>query len=281
MKIETNGSVMNWAARAAFPVPLPPLAWETRDYHLKSVLRWGDWPVMFYRTNLFIHSKRVEALVKRTELFSLVMEHYPDFNLRKTFAYAPHHDDHELIPVLGDVCLRTKLMMNAEELSEAPKAGDLGSRRHQSHLCSPGADADDRWVSYPRSSPARDFQGLQGSPVCLCGRQDDGRFLRGASRVARGERCVRGGDIQLSHPDVEQPSGEISSYRKDLLRSAKSIRYADMRFSSSLRRRSPASPAPHFRVIGNPDRDTDLRTVETGYHRSLWDGSVDSPDGVL
>lgn len=120
MKIETNGSVMNWAARAAFPVPLPPLAWETRDYHLKSVLRWGDWPVMFYRNNLFIHHARVEDLVDYQEIVSPVMELYPDFNLRKARVCARYHDHHELTD-LGDVCRRTKLMMNVEQLSELQK----------------------------------------------------------------------------------------------------------------------------------------------------------------
>jgi hypothetical protein len=120
MKREEKRPVIGWAARTAFPVPLSPLTWENRDYHLKSVLRWGAWPVMFYRPNLFIHKERVRALARREEFLSLVMELYPGFNPRKAFACADYHDDLELTK-LGDVCLRIKLMMNAEQLSELQK----------------------------------------------------------------------------------------------------------------------------------------------------------------
>lgn len=100
---------------------LPPLSWENKEFHLKATQRWGEWPVMFYRTNLFIHHRRVEALVNDPEIVAPVMELYPDFNLRKARVCARYHDHHELIPDLGDVCRRTKLMMNVEELSELQK----------------------------------------------------------------------------------------------------------------------------------------------------------------
>jgi hypothetical protein len=102
-------------------ITLPPLTWDNYDQHLKAVRRWGEWPVMFYRTDLFIHHARVEDLVDCPEIVSPVMERYPDFNLRKARVCARYHDHYELIPKLGDVCLRAKLMMDAEELSELQK----------------------------------------------------------------------------------------------------------------------------------------------------------------
>jgi len=87
---------------------------------LKATRRWGDWPVMFYRTNLSIHHARVEDLVNCPEIVSPVMELYPDFNLRKACVCARYHDHHELTD-LGDICRRAKLMMNVEELSELQK----------------------------------------------------------------------------------------------------------------------------------------------------------------
>ncbi len=99
---------------------LPPLTWENREQHLKATLRWGDWPVMFYRTDLFIHHARVEDLVNYPEIVSPVMELYPDFNLRKARVCSRYHDHHELT-ALGDVSRRIKLMMNVEELSELQK----------------------------------------------------------------------------------------------------------------------------------------------------------------
>jgi hypothetical protein len=122
MATEMTRPVADWAGVNGLPnIILPPLTWETREQHLRAVRRWGDWPVMFYRTNLFIHHARVEDMVNCPEIVSPVMELYSDFNLRKARVCARYHDHHELIPKLGDICRRTKLMMNVEELSELQK----------------------------------------------------------------------------------------------------------------------------------------------------------------
>lgn len=90
------------------------LCWKNREQDLKRVKRYGRFSVMFYRTDLWIHSKRVELLLEG--LISLATRLYPGFDARKAKLIARHHDDYELQPI-GDVPLQLKLMMNGKQLS--------------------------------------------------------------------------------------------------------------------------------------------------------------------
>jgi hypothetical protein len=92
------------------------LAWEDRESDLSRLERYGrmnkqDGGVMFYRTNLLIHSRRVEAGVR--EIAPLVKKHYPELDDTMAMFMARHHDDHELR--LGDISLQLKLKMNGSE----------------------------------------------------------------------------------------------------------------------------------------------------------------------
>ena len=105
----------------------PPLSWEGRDNALRSVLRYGVWEKMFYRTNLKIHTERLLYFFEdhvsdwavgffrksRRNPFSFFREAFDPAEER---VYLKHHDDFELDPILGDVTLREKLTMTKEEL---------------------------------------------------------------------------------------------------------------------------------------------------------------------
>lgn len=93
-----------------------PFLWENREKDLEKVIRYHTFRVMFYRTNLKLHSERVQAIVKL--LLPEILSFYPDFDARKAVLIAKYHDDHELIPSLGDIPLQLKLQMGEEQLSE-------------------------------------------------------------------------------------------------------------------------------------------------------------------
>lgn len=95
----------------------PPLVWENRVALLGQKFRWGDWPVMYYRTNLHVHGLRVAALTQRKEFLIPVLHRFPDLDTREVYCQGEYHDDHELTD-LGDVSLRRKLLMNTEQLTD-------------------------------------------------------------------------------------------------------------------------------------------------------------------
>ena len=95
------------------------LSWENREQDLKKMKRYGNFSVMFYRSNLHLHSQRVGALLER--IIPLAKKLYPDLDIKKARLIAKHHDDYELRPEIGDVPLQLKLMMNDQELSHLEK----------------------------------------------------------------------------------------------------------------------------------------------------------------
>ena len=90
-------------------------SWKNRENDLIQFKRYNKFDVMFYRTNLYIHEKRVRAIVKK--LLSSAISFYPKLEIKKTFLISEYHDDFELISKRGDVSLQLKLMMNGSELS--------------------------------------------------------------------------------------------------------------------------------------------------------------------
>lgn len=85
-----------------------------RKEELEQIERFCMYPVMYYRTNLYIHSLRVHWLVE--ELIPFVLQVWDSFNqgLAKTLALV--HDDAEIIT--GDIQLGHKLKMSPEQLTE-------------------------------------------------------------------------------------------------------------------------------------------------------------------
>lgn len=91
------------------------LTWGSRDQDLQCIPRYHRLVVMFYRTNLYIHKRRLRTILKKV-LIPIAKRYYPDLNAKKTELIAEYHDDPELVPFLGDVPLQFKFMMNESEL---------------------------------------------------------------------------------------------------------------------------------------------------------------------
>lgn len=89
--------------------------WKNRENDLSQVKRYHKFDVMFYRSNLLIHSKRVEAILSLLLHRALLI--YPDINEKKSKLISKYHDDYELVLEGGDIPLQFKLMMNIGELS--------------------------------------------------------------------------------------------------------------------------------------------------------------------
>ena len=88
---------------------------EGREEALKSTSRFRNYNPMFYRTNLWIHTRRVSWIVR--ELAPHVNRHYsPNFDLELAFTLSLVHDDAEIIK--GDTLLSEKLKMTDEELRD-------------------------------------------------------------------------------------------------------------------------------------------------------------------
>lgn len=81
-----------------------------RQIELESIYRYNYFDVVFYRSNLWMHTQRVLWLLE--ELAPLAQK-YLDFDLEKARTYALVHDDAEMIT--GDVQAITKLRMTADE----------------------------------------------------------------------------------------------------------------------------------------------------------------------
>lgn len=70
-----------------------------------------EFPLMFYRTNDYIHSNRVLWLLE--DIIDILKEIYPSLDIGKAKIQAIVHDDHEIIG--GDETLSSKKKMNEEE----------------------------------------------------------------------------------------------------------------------------------------------------------------------
>lgn len=90
-------------------------AFPRREERLRGITRYSLYNVMFYRTNLWTHSRRVSWIVG--ELSPLTQEVFgSEFNSERACALALVHDDAEMI--MGDVQAGNKAKMSSEELQK-------------------------------------------------------------------------------------------------------------------------------------------------------------------
>ena len=106
-------------------------SWKSREDDLRLLKRYHKLDVMFYRTNLYVHEKRVRAIVKK--LLSIALTFYPKLDIKKAFLISEHHDDHELVMKRGDVSLQLKLMMNGSELLDL-KEEEINAAKKIAHI---------------------------------------------------------------------------------------------------------------------------------------------------
>lgn len=90
-------------------------SWVKRDYDLKKVKRYHKFKVMFYRTDLLTHSRRVQGIVGG--LLPEAISIYPGLDGKLALLISKFHDDFEMVSERGDVPLQLKLLMNGSELS--------------------------------------------------------------------------------------------------------------------------------------------------------------------
>ena len=84
---------------------------SNHEKDLASVKRYHKFDVMFYRTNLLIHTKRIRAMI---EFFlPFLLEKFPCLDIQLLFWMIEHHDDLELIT--GDYPLQLKLLMTPQQ----------------------------------------------------------------------------------------------------------------------------------------------------------------------
>ncbi len=93
-------------------------AFPGREAALRNITRYSLYRVMFYRTNLFTHSKRV-AWIAREIGRHAERVFGASFNSERAVITALVHDDHEII--MGDVQRGNKNKMNAEQKAELQK----------------------------------------------------------------------------------------------------------------------------------------------------------------
>lgn len=70
---------------------------------------------MFYRTNLALHSARVQQIVQR--LLPFALQQYPELDVTKTLLISKFHDDYEMTSNQGDVSLQIKMRMDGQQIS--------------------------------------------------------------------------------------------------------------------------------------------------------------------
>ncbi|MCA9495472.1 MAG: HD domain-containing protein [Nanoarchaeota archaeon] len=79
---------------------------------LKNILRYSNYKVMFYRTDVFFHSKKIFFLVR--EVIPYIKSKNVVFNEKKTLTMALVHDDVETI--IGDFQAGNRFNMSKKEL---------------------------------------------------------------------------------------------------------------------------------------------------------------------
>jgi 5'-deoxynucleotidase YfbR-like HD superfamily hydrolase len=89
-----------------------------RTDDLRSVKRWARYPKMYYRTDLYVHGKRIAASLIFAE--PVVREVMPAFNMERAILLALVHDDAELIT--GDFQSSNRVLMSEEALAELDTA---------------------------------------------------------------------------------------------------------------------------------------------------------------
>lgn len=101
--------------------------WKNRERNLENLKRYGSFSVMFYRTNLLIHKKRLRAILER--ILPTAISIYKDIDPELTLMIAEHHDDFELTLEGGDISLLSKLKMTSFELGELKQKEILAAKK--------------------------------------------------------------------------------------------------------------------------------------------------------
>lgn len=89
-----------------------------RQQALEHIYRYKNYPVMFYRSNLFTHARRVWQLAVHVSPY--IKSEFDSFDMIKFQLLSYVHDDIEII--IGDVPLAKKVRLNTLEIKELERA---------------------------------------------------------------------------------------------------------------------------------------------------------------
>ncbi len=89
-----------------------PNGFEDRTNLLQNIWRYNNYPVVFYRSDVWVHSKRIYCMLQ--ELEKNLKNVYKNFNIEKALIMSLVHDDPEIIT--GDIVAGKKAKLNTEEL---------------------------------------------------------------------------------------------------------------------------------------------------------------------
>ncbi len=87
-------------------------AFPGRTDALNALMRWERYPLMYYRTDLHVHGKRIVSTLIAAA--SVIEETIPEFDFDRAILLALVHDDAEL--VMGDFQSANRVLMTKEEL---------------------------------------------------------------------------------------------------------------------------------------------------------------------
>lgn len=98
--------------KTTLPVSLL-FSWDKREEDLSKRKRYHKFDVMFYRTDLFVHSERVPLILKK--LLPIAIYTLPEINMAKSIFISKYHDDFEMVSKYGDFPGQLKLDMDTDE----------------------------------------------------------------------------------------------------------------------------------------------------------------------
>lgn len=84
-----------------------------RKEALEQVIRYHSYKPMLYRTNLWMHTRRLVALLEAVS--EDIIKIFPDWNIEKSRTFASIHDDAEII--VGDIQFGKKIQMTDKEMA--------------------------------------------------------------------------------------------------------------------------------------------------------------------
>ena len=93
-----------------------------REALLRSIYRYHNYQDSYYRSDLWLHAKRVLSLIQSKVSFLLI--HFPELNTRKLQIQALVHDDVEII--IWDFQSANKVKMSEQELTELNSIEERG-----------------------------------------------------------------------------------------------------------------------------------------------------------
>lgn len=106
---------------------LEDIGFQDRICMLRKVKRFGKSPVVFYRSDLEMHTTRIRWMIEECE--EMIKERLPEIKIGKVKVMSLIHDDPETMSKRGDVELSDKMKMSQNELAELEEEENQAVRK--------------------------------------------------------------------------------------------------------------------------------------------------------